>query len=252
MRALFSFLTLLVAPCLLAQNNPGFLGKRHALGFFAQTAPFHRENRYNVYHLRAEQTLSRTLTIQASAGFFSHTYNPLIEDYKLTFKKDNGAFYPTLFNVVDIDGKVTIKGKHFQVGLVKYIRKYGSVAPYGKFISLGCFYNSALLSEDNLIYQLKDNSSNRNENISYTTGKSEYKPKHLLGMYAEIGEKRVFKSAFFFQYSLQCNLPLALDYYAPEYSYYYNHQDYLEYTMRKIIIRNNVFTAYLGIGFLLK
>ena len=97
MRALFCFLTLVVAPCLMAQNNPGFIGKRHTVGFFAQTAPFHRENRYNTFHLRAEQTLSRTLTIQASAGFFSHSYKPMIEDYKLSFKKDNGTLYPTIY-----------------------------------------------------------------------------------------------------------------------------------------------------------
>jgi len=252
MRAVLYFIASCVTNVLPAQNNPGFVGKRHAVGVFVQTAPFQKNNRYTTFHLRAEQTLSRTLTIEASAGFFSHNFKPTLEDYKLAFKKDNGTPYPTIYNVVNIEGDLSMKGKHFQLGLVKYIRKYGSVAPYGKRISLGCFYNNALLSEDNMNFHLYQNFNNQDENIYFKTEKMQYKPKNIIGLYLELGEKRIFKSTFFFQYSLQCSVPIALDYYVPEYSYYYNHQDYLEYSMRKIITRNNLFTAYIGVGFLLK
>jgi hypothetical protein len=261
MRKLF----LLLSFCFLnqfgfGQANPGYLGKRHALGANIQLTPFFKSNRFLTFDVKAEQTLRRHLSLEASIGFFSHTFSP--NDYlgsekrekSLYFKNPGIGTYYGEYKVNDIIGDAKFRGLNLRLGLVRYSPKHGSMAPYGKRSSFGLYLTDSKIIEDKLIYNLRDEISSNNESVQYTINNGPgYPSKKIGGFYVEIGEKRILKDQFYLQYLFQLNVPLSFTYSKNTNDpYYANYQDYLENIMKNSILLNNLLCFHLGGGIILK
>ena len=240
----------------LAQSNPGYLGKHHSIGAFVQCTPFFKEKRYLTPTFKIEQTINTHLSFEGSFGFFSKTFTPDLLGDELTFQRDVGSFYYQAFNVDRIAGTAKFKGFHNQLGAVLYLRKFGAMAPYGKRFSIGYFLNSATVIEDNLTYYCSSPNIGANtiEALTVQPQNGTYMSKKISGIYLEIGEKRVSSKNMYLQYSLQLTIPLSYNYSdKPTDSYAFeNNQDYVEVKMRQSIIRNNLLSAFIGLGFLIK
>jgi hypothetical protein len=256
MKFYFSILMFFIAFEANAQSNPGYLGKHHSIGAFVQCTPFFKEKRYLTPTFKIEQTIHRHLSIEGSFGFFSKTFTPDLLGDGLIFQRDVGSTYNQAYHVDRITGTAKFKGFQNQLAAVFYLRKFGAMAPYGKRFSAGYFLNSSTIIEDNLTYYCSapNPGANTTEALTVKPQNGNYKSKNISGIYLEIGEKRVSSKNMYLQYSLQLTIPLSYNYAdKPTDSYSFeNNQDYVEVKMRQSIIRNNLLSAFLGIGFLLK
>jgi hypothetical protein len=237
------------------QSNPGFLGMKHTVGAHIQFTPFFKGKNYLTGHIRAEQTLKRNLALEASIGLFSNTFNPKLGDDNMIFSEpNNNQSWQNQFYANNLIGTVKFKGTHIQLGTVFYLKKFGSMAPYGKRFSVGLFYNSAKIMEENIGYELLLQRNSGYETFYYVPVPKPYDARSIIGTYAEVGEKRILNKNLFFQYSLQFNVPLVFNYTYNDLAFqdYYNNQDFLEHKMKQVVVRNNLLSAYLGIGLLLK
>jgi len=243
-----------------SQSNPGYLGNRHAIGVHIQATPFFKNKRFLSFDVKAEQTLRRHLSLEASLGYFSHKFSPnndLVNEKRanyLYFMSGENATSNKVYKVKSILGDAKFRGLNMRFGLVKYSRNYGSMAPYGKRVSLGIFFTDSKIIDDHLIYNLGVENSSNHESIQYTISNGpSYSSKKIGGLYAEIGEKRILKNRFYLQYLFQVNVPLSFTYAKKtDYPYFYNYQDYLENMMKNSILLTNILCFHLGGGIILK